>query len=106
MFISKSSHSKRHLKRLILLLKLLTHIIKVDHEGNIASNGRTELCLAGGQAEASGWSGTTRLPPGGVHVLSSLLAVIRQNLPIPLQHQKLEKRVLMIIFVEYQSNHV
>lgn len=42
----------------------MTHIIEVDHESNIAANSSAELSLTGGQPEASGWSGTTRLPSG------------------------------------------
>lgn len=65
----------------------MTHIIQVDHESNIASNSCAELSLTGGQPEASGWSGTTRLPSGWVHVLPSLLTVIGQNLSIPWKHK-------------------
>lgn len=65
----------------------MTHIVEVNHESNVASNSGTELSQTGGQPEALGWSGTTRLPPGRVHVPPSLLTVIGQNLSIPLKYK-------------------
>lgn len=60
-----------------------THIIQIHQEGDITAHGGGELSLAGSQSEASGRPGGTMLFPGGVHILSSLFAVIRQNLPVP-----------------------
>lgn len=63
----------------------MTHLTEGNHKRNIASNGSTELSRTGGQLEASGCSGVTRLPPGRVHFPPSLLTIIGQNLPIPLE---------------------
>lgn len=68
----------------------ITHIIKVDHESNIASNISAELSLTGWQPQASGWSRMTCLPSGRIHILPSLLTVIGQNLSIPLKHKVLK----------------
>lgn len=73
---------------LLWLLGDVTHIVKVDHESNVASDGGAEVSLTGGQPQASGCSGTTRLPLGRVRVPSSLLTVVGQNLTIPLKQNR------------------
>lgn len=54
----------------------MTHVIEVDHESNVASDGGAELSATGGESEALGRSGTTPYPLGREHIPSSLLAVI------------------------------
>lgn len=60
-----------------------THIVQMHQEGDVTAQVGSEVSMAGGQSEASGRPGGTMLFPGGVHILSSLFAVIRQNLPVP-----------------------
>ena len=67
-----------------------SYLVQPHQEGDVGPGGRSQLPLAGGQAQAQGGAGLTGLPPGGEHAPPSLLAVIGQNLSIPLperQHQ-------------------
>lgn len=61
----------------------MTHVVQVDHKGDVAPDGGVELALAGGQAEATRWPRSTRLSPGREHPPASLLAVVGQNLSVP-----------------------
>lgn len=66
----------------------MTHIVEVNHEGDVASDGGVQLALAGGQAEATWRPRPTRLSPGRKHPPASLLAVVGQNLSVALGGQK------------------
>lgn len=63
----------------------MTHVIQVNHKGDVAPDGGVELALDGGQAEASWRPRSTRLSLGRKHPPASLLAVVGQNLSVPLR---------------------